>query len=143
MGVDVAAADRAEALADVRWWWREQRPGPSIWHRLDLAYTVAISVAILGALVYGTPSSALARVVTPEAIATYGPPAALLGLLVTAQWGAYQGPVVFSVADVAHLLGAPLPRRGLAWRRLALGLAAGAAAGAVVEIGRASCRERV
>jgi len=132
MGVDVAAADRAEALADVRWWWREQRPGPSIWHRLDLAYTVAISVAILGALVYGTASSALARVITPDAMATYGPPAALLGLLVTAEWGAYQGPVVFSVADVAHLLGAPLPRRGLAWRRLARGLAAGAGAGAVV-----------
>jgi hypothetical protein len=132
MGVDVAAADRAEALADVRWWWREQRPGPGIWRRLDLAYTVAISVGILGALVYGTASSALAQVVTPDAMATYGPPAALLALLVVAQWGAYQGPVVYSVADVAHLLGAPLPRRGLAWRRLARGLGGGAGAGAVV-----------
>src|SRR4051812_14454078 len=132
MGVGVAAADHAEALADVRWWWREQRPGPSMWRRLDLAYTVAISVAILGALVYGTASSALSRVVTPGAMATYGPPAALLGLLVTAQWGSYQGPVVYSVADVGQLLGAPLPRRGLAWRRLARGLVAGAGAGAVV-----------
>src|SRR3954471_15214182 len=93
---------------------------------------VAISVAILGGLAYGTASSALAEVVTPEAMARFGPPVALLALLVTAQWGAYQGPVVYSVPDVAHLLGAPLPRQGLAWRRLARGLAAGAAAGAVV-----------
>jgi hypothetical protein len=130
--VAIAAPDRAEALADVRWWWREQRPGPSIWRRLDLAYTVAISVAILGTLVYGTASSALAKVVTPDTMATYGPAGALLALLVIAQWGAYQGPVIFSVADVAHLLGAPLPRRGLAWRRLVRGLVTGAGAGAVV-----------
>jgi hypothetical protein len=134
VGVDVAGAsvDSAEALAGVRWWWREQRPGPGIWRRLDLAYTVAITVAILGTLVYGTASSALAQVVTPNAMAAYGPAGALLALLVVAQWGAYQGPVVFSVADVAYLLGAPLPRRGLAWRRLARGLAAGAGAAAVV-----------
>jgi hypothetical protein len=134
MGADVAAAafDPDQALADVRWWWREQRPGPSIWRRLDLAYTVAITVAILGTLVYGTASSALAQVVSPDAMATYGPSGALLALLVVAQWGAYQGPVVFSVADVANLLGAPLPRRGLAWRRLARGLVGGAGAGAVL-----------
>jgi hypothetical protein len=134
MVLDVAAPalDADEALADVRWWWREQRPGPSIWRRLDVVYTVAISVAILGALAYGTASSALAQVVTPRAMAGFGPSVALLALLVTAQWGAFQGPVVYSVADVAHLLGAPLPRRGLAWRRLVRGLLTGAGAGAVV-----------
>src|SRR3954451_8753401 len=93
---------------------------------------VAISVAILGGLAYGTASAALAQVVTPEAMARFGPAVALLALLVTAQWGAYQGPVVFSVADVAHLLGAPLPRRSLGWRGLVRALAAGALAGAVV-----------
>jgi hypothetical protein len=134
VGVDVAAADLdpAQALADVRWWWGRHRSGSRIWRALDVAYTVAITVAILGTLVYGTASTALAQVVTPDAMATYGPSGALLALLVTAQWGAYQGPVVFSVADVAHLLGAPLPRRGLAWRRLARGLVAGAGTGAVV-----------
>jgi hypothetical protein len=133
MGVDVVAAtaDPAEALADVRWWWRAQHPGPGLWHRLDVIYTVAIGVAILGGWAYGIASSALAQVVTPDAVATYGPPLALAALLVTAQWGVYQGPVVYSVADVAHLLGAPLPRRGLAWRRLVRGLAWGAVAGAV------------
>ena len=48
------------------------------------------------------------------------------------RWGAYHGPVVFTMADVAFLLGAPLPRRGLAARRLVLALAGGAAAGAAV-----------
>src|SRR3954447_6570215 len=126
------AAGRAAAggaLADVRWWWRQTHPGPGVWRRLDTLYMVAISVAILGGLAYGTASAALAQVVTPEAMARFGPAVALLALLVTAQWGAYQGPVVFSVADVAHLLGAPLPRRSLAWRRLVRGLAAGALAG--------------
>ena len=56
-------------------------------------------------------------------------------------WGAYQGPVVFSVPDIAFLLGAPLPRRALAVRRLVLSLAGGAVAGtglaAVVLVGLA------
>src|ERR1700716_3318285 len=56
-------------------------------------------------------------------------------------WGAYQGPIVFSVPDVAFLLGAPLPRRALAVRRLVLALAGGAVAGtglaAVVLVGLA------
>jgi hypothetical protein len=131
-GVAGRASRDTGALSDVRRWWRATHPGPGVWRRLDTIYTIAISVAILGGLAYGTASSALAQVVTPDALARFGPPAALLGLLVTAQWGAYQGPVVFSVPDVAHLLGAPLPRRGLAWRRLARGLGAGALAGAVL-----------
>ena len=133
MGVDVVAptSDPAEALADVRWWWRAQHPGPGLWRQLDVIYTMAISVAILGGWAYGLASSALAEVVTRDAIATFGPPFALLALLATAQWGAYQGPVVYSVADIAYLLGAPLPRRGLAWQRLVRGLAWGAGAGAV------------
>ena len=91
MGVDVVAptSDAAEALADVRWWWRTQHPGPGLWRRLDVMYTAAISVAILGGWGYGVASSALAQVVTPDAVATYGPSLALLALLVTAQWGAY------------------------------------------------------
>ena len=64
-------------------------------------------------------------------LAQFGPPIALVALLMTARWGAYQGPVVFSVPDVAHLLGAPLPRSGLAARRLRSALAAGAPAGAL------------
>jgi hypothetical protein len=135
MGVAVAARPAAggaeRRLADVRAWWRVRNPPPSLGQRLDLLYTGTIMAGIFGALAYGTASSALAQVVTPHWLAVTGPALALLALLLTTHWGAYQGPVVFSVADVAHLLGAPLPRRGLAARRLMLALAGGAAAGAL------------
>jgi hypothetical protein len=127
-----ATLDSAGRLRAVRAWWRAVRPGPSLGHRLDLLYTTALSAGILGALAYGTASSALAQVVGPAWLAHVGPALALVAVLLTARWGGYQGPVVFSVADVTHLLGAPLPRRGLAGGRLARSLAAGAGAGALV-----------
>jgi hypothetical protein len=128
----IASKENARSLAAVRSWWRVRHPPPSLGRRLDLLYTTAIVTGIFGLLAYGTASSALAQVVTPDWLARFGPSLALLALLGTAQWGAYHGPVVFSIADVAHLLGAPLPRRGLVARRLVLALGAGAMAGAVV-----------
>ena len=116
----------------VRAWWREVRPPPTLGHRLDVAYTVAIVTAIFGAMAYGTASSALAQVVTPHWLATYGPSLALVALVVVAHWGVYQGPVVFTVADVGFLLGGPLSRRALSVRRLAWAHVAGAALGALV-----------
>jgi hypothetical protein len=107
-------------------------PPPSLGHRLDVAYTTLIVTAIFGAMAYGTASSALAQVVTPHWLASYGPSLALVLLVVTAHWGAYHGPVVFTVADVAFLLGGPLSRRALTLRRLASAHAIGAVAGAVV-----------
>ncbi len=47
------------------------------------------------------------------------------------RWGAVQGPVVFSVPDVAQLLGAPLPRTDLALRPLVRSLAIATAGAAV------------
>ncbi len=132
MDLAVAAAPGGrERIRAVRAWWRERRPGPTIGQRLDLVYTIAISAAILGALAYGTASSALAQVVTPAWLAQFGPPIALGALLMTARWGGYHGPVVFSVPDVTHLLGAPLPRSGLAAGRLRSALAFGAPVGAL------------
>ena len=131
MDVAVAAAGERR-LASVRAWWHVRHPPPSLGRRLDLAYTAAITVAILGAVAYGTAGSALAEVLTPARLAAFGPPAALVGVVLIARWGAYQGPVIFTVADVAFLLGAPLPRRGLAARRLALAIAIGMAAGAAL-----------
>ena len=55
-----------------------------------------------------------------------------MGLLALVRWGAVQGPVVFSVADVAQLLGAPLRRGELVLGRLIRGLVAGTGAAAVV-----------
>jgi hypothetical protein len=126
-----ASTEHQRSLAAVRAWWRRRHPPPSIVQHLDLLYTVAITAAVVGALGYGTASSALAQVLTPHGLAVFGPSLAMVSVLVAAHWGVYQGPVLFSVADVAHLLGAPLPRRGLTARRLALALAGGAAAGTV------------
>jgi hypothetical protein len=121
-----------ERLADVRRWWRATVPGPPLGQRAEQAYIVALTGAIFGALVYSTAHSALAQVITVRGTSVWGPGLVLVGLVVVARWGAYQGPVVFSIGDVGHTLGAPLPRRGLAVRPLARGLARGAAGGAVL-----------
>ena len=125
------AGGRGEVRA-IRAWWREVRPPPSLLKRLEPVYYVAIVLAILGPLVYGTASSALADVATPDAVAKWATSLALLGLLVVVRWGAVQGPVVFSLADVAQLLGAPLRRTELVIGRLARGLLWGAGGGAII-----------
>jgi len=91
-----------------------------------------ITLLIFGPLVYGTASSALADVATPHAVAVWGPSLALAALVALARWGAIQGPVIFSVADVAQLLGAPLRRGDLVFWRLVRGLAWIAGGAAVV-----------
>jgi hypothetical protein len=119
-------------VAAVRAWWRVRRPGPPLGKRLDTAYMVAITTGILGALLYGTASSALGSWVTPETVPEWGPAVALVGLVALARWGTWQGPVVYAAPDVPFLLGAPLARRALAARPLARGLGAGAGAATVV-----------
>jgi hypothetical protein len=61
--------------------------------------------------------------------------ALLLGLLAALRYATWQGPVVFSAAEVHFLLGAPLPRAELVRVRLARGLLLGAAAGAALGLG--------
>ena len=141
LAVAPSTADSLRNLREVRAWWRAHHPAASLGHRLELLYTIALVGGIFGALAYGTASSALAQVVTPHSLAVFGPSLALLAVLMAMHWGAYQGPVVFSVPDIAFLLGAPLPRRALAVKRLVSSLAGGAAAGtglaAVVLVGLA------
>jgi hypothetical protein len=119
-------------VRDVRRFWREVQAPPSLLKRLEPVYYVFITLAIGGPFVYGTASEALAEVATPRSVATWGPSLALAGALALTRWGAVQGPVVFSVADVGQLLGAPLRRAELVLGRLLRGLLSAAGLGAVL-----------
>ena len=125
-----AVASRAR-VSDVRRFWQTVLEPPSLLRRLEPAYYVLITLVIAGPFVYGTAREALAEVATPRALETWGPSIALVGLLALVRWGAVQGPVIFSVADVAQLLGAPLRRAELVLGRLVRGMLAAAGAGAV------------
>jgi hypothetical protein len=132
MGHAIAArAPQAPSLGAVRGWWKAQHSPPSLAHRLDVAYTSALTAAVVGALAYGTASSALSQVVTPDRVAGAGPAVAFLAVLLAAHWGMYQGPAVFTVPDVANLFAAPLSRRALVSRRLVRALLVAATAGAI------------
>src|SRR3954447_18182472 len=129
----VAAGDGGRTrVRDVRRFWHVVQAPPSLFKRLEPAYYVFIVLAIGGPFVYGTASRVLSEVATPRAVGIWGPSLALVALLAVARWGAVQGPVVFSVPDVAHLLGAPLRRGELVLGRLLRGLAAGTGVAAVV-----------
>jgi hypothetical protein len=148
MGDAVAArASQAPSLGVVRVWWKAHHPAPSLAHRLDVAYTAVLTAAVVGALAYGTASSALAQVVTPARVASAVPVGAFLALVLAANWGIYQGPAVFAVPDVANLFAAPLSRRELVSRRLVYALivaaTAGTAAAGLLLVGLAGSDRRV
>jgi hypothetical protein len=123
---------RRPRVRAIRAWRRGAHPAPGLLKRLEPVYYVFITLAIGGPFVYGTASAALADVATPHEVAVWGPAVALVALLAVVRWGAVQGPVVFSVPDVAQLLGAPLRRGELVLGRLLRGLAIGAAGAAVL-----------
>lgn len=131
----------AARLAAVRAWWRSARPPRTLGQRADLVYTTVLVGGTFGGMAYGTASSALAEIIDPGSIARWVPLLLVIALLAAATWGAVQGPVVFSVADVAQLLGAPLSRHDLVARPLrrafAIGAAAGAVTGALLVVGLA------
>lgn len=119
----VAAGDgRRTRVRDIRRFWHDVQTPPSLLKRLEPAYYVFITLAIGGPFVYGTASAALSEVATPRAVEIWGPALALVALTAVVRWGAVQGPVVFSLADVAQLLGAPLRRAELVLGRLIRGL---------------------
>jgi hypothetical protein len=120
----VAAVRRFQAAA-------RRRPGAG--ERIQGIYIAVLVTLILTSLVYNAAHSALAQVISPIEVARWGPSLVLLALLTAAHWGTVQGPVVFSVADLGHLvLGSPLPRRALVAAPLARALAAAAVSGAAV-----------
>jgi hypothetical protein len=122
----------AAQVAAIRAFWRGAHPPPSLLKRLEPVYYVFFTLVFIGPLFYGTASTALAEVATPHAVSVWAPTLALGSLLALARWGALQGPVVFSSADVMWLLGAPLHRADLVLWRLVRGIVLGAGGGAVV-----------
>src|SRR5262249_52343153 len=118
---ELVITDRTR-VRDIRRFWHDVQAPPSLLKRLEPAYYVFITLAIGGPVVYGTASAALSEVATPRAVGIWGPSLALVALLAVFRWGAVQGPVVFSVADVTQLLGAPLRRAELVLGRLIRGL---------------------
>ena len=138
--VVVAAGDGGRTrVRDIRRFWHGVQAPPSLLKRLEPAYYVFITLAIGGPFVYGTASAALSEVATPRSVRIWGPSLALVAMLAVMRWGAVQGPVVFSVADITHLLGAPLRRAELVLGRLIRGLViwtgAAATVGALVVVG--------
>src|SRR4051812_50108247 len=129
----LAAGDGGRTrVRDIRRFWHTVQAPPSLLKRLEPAYYVFITLAIGGPLVYGTVSAALSEVATPRAVGIWGPSLAIVAVLAVMRWGAVQGPVVFSMADITHLLGAPLRRAELVLGRLVRGLLIWTGAAAVV-----------
>ncbi len=123
----------APTVAGVRRFQAAARRRRGAGERLEGIYIAIVVMLIALALVYNTAHSELVQVVNPIDLARWGPSLVLLALLAAGYWGTVQGPVVFSVADLGHLiLGSPLPRRTLVAGPLLRGLAAGGVAGAAV-----------
>jgi hypothetical protein len=105
---------------------------PSLGVRAERIYTAVLVGAIGLAVVWGAIGEAVRTVVQPESWAAWGPPLLLAAVVAALRLGVWQGPVVFSAADVAHLLRAPVRRAALVRPLLVRALGAGAVAGAAL-----------
>ena len=128
-----SASARGPDVSAIQRWLAAAHRSPSLRQRLSTIYTAVLVLAIGGAVVYGTASSALAQVVSADAVARWGPSLMLFALLGAAHWGTVQGPVVFSMADVAHPP-APPPRAPPVARPLRRAFAFGFSGGVLVAV---------
>ena len=95
-------------------------PGRSLATQLQLLYMTVLSLGIITILfwgMWGTVGSNLEELAGPYHL-IWGSPAILLLTLAALRYNTLQGFVSFSEPDCAHLLTAPVPRRGLTWPRL-------------------------
>ena len=119
---------------------RELAPGKSVLEHAETIYLALLSMVILGSVLLGAWHGLgpfLLDLIRPYRSIVGAPAIVLVGLAVL-RFCTWQGFVSFSEADCAHLLTAPVPRRGLVWPRLRnagllLGFG-GAALGVVVSL---------
>ncbi len=99
---------------------RELAPGNSLLKHAEALYLGLLSVGILGSVALGAWHGLgpfLLDLTRPYRSIAGAPAVLLLGFGVL-RFCTWQGFVSFSEADCAHLLTAPVPRRGLVWPRL-------------------------
>jgi Family of unknown function (DUF6297) len=135
-----APVPAAPVLAWLRGRRRRHRPAGQRSDRFTNAYGVllylAVGLVIAFRLLRQSPArGSTAAWLLDGGIARSGTAALLLGLLAGLRYATWQGPVVFRSPDVQWLLGAPLARAGLVRSRLARGLVAAGAAGALLGLG--------
>ncbi len=130
-------------------------PGRSLAAQASLVYVTLVTFGIIAILfwgVWGRLGSYLADLARPYHL-VWGPAAILLVILAILRYNTLQGFVSFTEPDCAHLLTAPVPRRGLTWPRLRstgivlgcagalVGLLAGLVSGGTAASGRALGQE--
>ena len=110
----------------------EKRTREDLFDRLYWLYCAALLSGFAALFLNGLLQAASGGVEPGRLLALgerLGPPALLLAFSSGLRWATWQGPVVFSEADVAYLVSSPVPRDRLVRGRLAWGLAAGGALG--------------
>lgn len=122
--------ERARAAGEVLRARRERAPRPSLYQ----VYATLFGTAIYGALAGQTISGALGPGLSERTLSVWGPAVLLVVLLTAPRCGTWQGPVVFSQADVAFVLSAPIALADLVRPRLAQAFAVATAFGALAGV---------
>ena len=123
----IDSRERARAAGEVLRIRRTRQFRPSLYQ----VYFTLLGGAIYGVLAGHAISTAVGTGLSATALAGWGPALVALFLLAAARSGTWQGPVVFSRADVAFLLMAPIALIDLVRPRLVQALAIGTVLGAL------------
>jgi hypothetical protein len=94
-------------------------------------YLTLLLAGIFGSLAWHQLSELIGGSLAVHELLVFGPVVLMLVSLAAARFGTWQGPVAFSIADVAFILSAPIAVGDVVRPKLDVGLAIGAAIGAV------------
>jgi hypothetical protein len=122
--------ERARAAAEVLRARRARAFRPSFYQ----VYFTLVATAIYGALAGNAISGAVGPGLSERTLNVWGPAVLIVGLLTALRLGTWQGPVVFSQADVAFVLSAPIALADLVRPRLAQAFAVATVSGALVGV---------